>query len=161
MGQKQGPSGPAAEFPTVCVFIRGPWVRLKEVHKWQGDVLPWWQSNTLLRSPSCLPPYRLMHTPPSSSQALILLASPQARRGVRVGSICLCDGHWCQAPRGLEGEERRLVWSRRVTDVSELSSGTLNGAESWGWSWGWGEEMGWESGIGIRGLEERGLRMEG
>lgn len=41
MGQKQGPFGPAAEFSTVCVLIRGPWVRLKEVHKWQGDVLPW------------------------------------------------------------------------------------------------------------------------
>lgn len=68
--------------------------------------------------------------PLSSSQALILFASPRARRGVRVGSICLCDGHWCQAPRGLEGEERRLVWSGRVTDVSELSSGTLNGAEA-------------------------------
>lgn len=92
--------------------------------------------------------------PLSSSQALFLLASPQARRGVRVGSICLCDGHWCQAPWGLEGEERRLMWSRRVTDVSELSSGTLNGAESWGWSWGKGE-----------GLRERarskGLRREG
>lgn len=68
--------------------------------------------------------------PLSSSQALILLASPRARRGVRVGSICLCDGHWCQAPWGLEGEERMLVWSGRVTDVSELSSGTLNGAEA-------------------------------
>lgn len=56
--------------------------------------------------------------------------SPRARRGVRVGSICLCDGHWCQAPRGLEEEERRLVWSGRVTDVSELSSGTPNGAEA-------------------------------
>lgn len=70
------------------------------------------------------------HTHPfSSSQALILLASPRARRGVRVGSICLCDGHWCQAPQELDGEERRLVWSGRVTDVSELSSGTLNGAK--------------------------------
>lgn len=72
---------------------------------------------------SCAPP-----APLSSSQALILLASPQARRGVRVGSICLCDGHRCQTPRGLEGEERGLVWSR-VTDVSELSSGTANRAE--------------------------------
>lgn len=68
--------------------------------------------------------------PLSSSQALILFASPQAKRGVRVGSICLCDGHRCQAPRGLEGEERRLARSGRVTDVSELSSGTLNGAEA-------------------------------
>ena len=68
--------------------------------------------------------------PLSPSQALILLASPQAMRGVRVGSICLCDEHWCQAPQGREGEERRLVWSGRVTDVSELSCGTPNGAEA-------------------------------
>lgn len=66
--------------------------------------------------------------PLSCSQALILLASPRARRGVRVGSICLYDGHWCQAPWGLEGEERTVARSGRVTDVSELSSGTLNGA---------------------------------
>lgn len=79
--------------------------------------------------PSELFQHSLMHIQPSDSQALCLLASPQARRGVRVASICLCDGHWCQAQRGLEGEETRLVWSRRVTDVSELSSGTLNGAE--------------------------------
>lgn len=67
--------------------------------------------------------------------------SPRARRGVRVGSICLCDGHWCQAPRGLEEEERRLVWSGRVTDVSELSSGTPNGAEA-------EAKSGWEGGRG-------------
>lgn len=89
-----------------------------------------------------------MHTPLSSSQALILLASPQARRGVRVGSICLCDGHRCQTPRGLEGEERGLVWSR-VTDVSELSSGTVNGAESGGWEEGTVRDKG-------EGLEVRG-----
>lgn len=86
----------------------------------------------LSSSPSCLPPTHNSHNPLSSSQALILLASPLARRGVRVGSICLCDGHWCQAPWGLEGEERRLVWSGRVTDVSELSSGTPYGVEAEG-----------------------------
>lgn len=89
-----------------------------------------------------------MHTPLSSSQALILLASPQARRGVRVGSICLCDGHWCQTPRGLEGEERGLVWSR-VTDVSELSSGTVHGAESGGWAEGTVRDEG--AGLEVRG----------
>lgn len=57
----------------------------------------------LSRAASPAPP------PLSSSQALILLASPRARRGVRVGSICLCDGRRCQTPRGLEGEERGLV----------------------------------------------------
>lgn len=60
--QKQGPFGPAAEFP-VFVFIWGPRAGLKEVHRRQGDVLPWWQSNTLLRSPSRLPTHRIMHTP--------------------------------------------------------------------------------------------------
>lgn len=79
-------------------------------------------------APSCLSLHARTH-PLSPSQALILSASPQARRGVRVGSICLCDGHWCQAPQGLEGKERRLL-SGRVTDVSELSCGTLNGAET-------------------------------
>lgn len=72
------------------------------------------------RSLSLQPP------PLSFTQALNLLASPWAKRGVRVGSICLCDGHWCQAPQGLEGEESRLVWIGRVTDVFELSCGTSN-----------------------------------
>lgn len=78
--------------------------------------------------------------PCPTSQALILLASPRARRGVRVGSICLCDGRWCQAPpQGLEGEERRrLVWSGRVTDVSELSSGDSDGTEAQAEAWGGG-----------------------
>lgn len=80
--------------------------------------------------PSELFQHSLMNIQPSASQALSLLASPQARRGVRVASICLCDGHWSQAQWGLtHGEETRLVWSSRVSDVSELSSGTLNGAE--------------------------------
>lgn len=74
-------------------------------------------------------PFALALTPLSSSQALILLASPWARRGVRVGSICLCDGHWSQALQGMEGEERRLVWSGRIADVSDLSCGTPNCAE--------------------------------
>lgn len=82
-------------------------------------------------STSCFP-LSTRTQPLSPSQALILLASPQARRGVRVGSICLCEGRWCQAPRGLEGEESRLVWSGMVTDVSGLSSGTPNGAEAEG-----------------------------
>lgn len=98
------------------------------------------------------PPFTLAPTLFSSSQALILLASPRAKRGVRVGSICLCDGHRCQAPRGLEGEERRLVQSGRVTDVSEQSSGTPNGAET-----GPGE---WERGSG-KWIGDKGVRSKG
>lgn len=107
----------------------------------------------LFFSPSCLPPFHTHARPLSSSQALILLASPRARRGVRVGSICLCDGHWCQAPRGLEGEERRLVLSGRVTDVSELSSGTPNGvdAEAEAGAGGAGK---WDRDKGVRGAED-------
>jgi len=91
-----------------------------------------------------LPLFFLSPPPCPTSQALILLASPRARRGVRVGSICLCDGRWCQAPpQGLEGEERRrLVWSGRVTDVSELSSGDSDGTEAQAEAWGGGLERG-------------------
>lgn len=76
-----------------------------------------------------------MHRPPNrrptpSSSRQTLLVSLQARRGVRVGSICLGDGHRCQSPQGPRGEEGRLVWSRTVTDASELSPG-WHGTERW------------------------------
>lgn len=119
---------PPAELPAAWRFIPEPRLRMK----WHpGEFVRRVAVATKQRSTSPLraSPFAFALTPLSSSQALILLASPWARRGVRVGSICLCDGHWCQAPRGMEGEERRLVWSGRGADVSELSCGTPNGAE--------------------------------
>lgn len=131
-GGKKGPCGPAAEF-SCCLRFYPRALGWSEGES-TGDKAMCCRGDKAILSYALLPvsprTHALTHThPPSSSQALILLASPRARRGVRVGSICLCDGHWCQAPRGLEREERRLVWSGRVTDVSELSSGTSNGAE--------------------------------
>lgn len=118
----------------MCVFIPGPWDGLKGTPQETRQcvaVVTKQYSPPLSFLPA--PPLPLHHThSPSSSQALNLLASPRARRGVRVGSICPSDGHWCQAPRGLEAEERRLVWSGRLTDVSELSSGAEAGGKERG-----------------------------
>lgn len=76
--------------------------------------LLWWR-----RSPVLLL-LLLLSSPPS--QALILLASPRASGGVRVGSICLRDGRRCQAPRGPEGEERGARPCTGPTGSSELLS---------------------------------------
>lgn len=114
----------------LCVFFHLTalgWVGGESMEDWamccRGDkaIL-----SSLLSFPSLSPSPPL----PTSSQALFLLASPRARRGVRVGSICLCDGCRCQAPRGLEREERRLMWGGTATDVSGLSSGAEKGAEA-------------------------------
>lgn len=110
----------------MCVLIQAPRDGLKGSPRETGRCV----AVVTKQYSSLLPVFPRLHTPLSSSQALVLFASPRVRRGVRVGSICLCDGHWCQAPWEGEGEERRLVWRKRVTDVSELSSGTLNGAEA-------------------------------
>lgn len=135
-GLKWGRFGLLAVFP-IFLFIQGPWAGLKAVHRKRGNVLPWWQSNILRSSPrhTCTAP------PPPHSFRQILLASLQARRGVRVGSICLRDGHQCQAPRGLRGQAGRLVWSRTVTDVSELSSG-WHGTERWNRGYRGSEQIG-------------------
>lgn len=129
--------------PRSEVFISEP-----RLHAWWRslrDVLPWWQKETLaffFFSP--VPVF-----PSPRSQALILLVSPRARRGVRVGSICLCDGHRCQAPRGWGagggGEQARAGREgtgrfRAVMRDSERS-----------WSWRWGGEIGgsWEGSRGV------------
>lgn len=113
----------------LCSFLSEPSGKAEGgVHGSLHDALLWWQSNAPLLPFPSLSPVTL--APSSPSQAVILLASRRVKRGVRVGSICLCDGHWCQALRGLEQEESRLVWSGRVADVSELSCTTPNRAEA-------------------------------
>lgn len=131
MGEKRGLSALAAKLPAACVLHPTARGRAKgmSVGDWRRLVVVTKQRAS---SPVPVSHFHAYSHPLSSSQALILSASPRAKRGVRVGSICLCDGRWCQAPRVPEGEERRLGWSRRRTDVSGLSSGVPGRTENEG-----------------------------